>query len=138
VTQAPRSPASAARIVYIGLLASTIIISGGALAVSLSLGTVTSGTGSIDWIALVVGLGILGIVLQRRQRLEAQSAGGWADAWWQANSGAALVLWALLEFTSTIGSVVLFATGHIVVFVVLVFLALSGLLLLSPGRLHPD
>jgi hypothetical protein len=134
VPPAPRTPASAAGIVYIGIVASTIIVSVGAAVVSASLHTTNTSFGALDGLALLAGLGGLGAVLRLRGALP-ESTGG--DAWWRANAGACLVLWALLELVALIGSTLLFITGHVVVFAVLVLAAMGGLVTLSPGRLAP-
>jgi hypothetical protein len=134
VPPATRSPSSAARVLYAGVIASTLIISVGALATSITLGTATPVTGWPDWVALVVGSGSFVAGMQRRKGLNRPAGGQTADQWWGENAGRVLTIWGLLEFAAIAGALVVFATGHLTVFVALAVLALAALLTLTPGR----
>lgn len=134
---APRSPASAATAVYTGIVASTVIISAGAVVVSQSLGTGGNGFGIADAVALFLGLGVLAFLIVRRAALPPNGSGA-ADAWWQANMGACVVLWSLGELPAVIGATLLFAGGHTPAAAVLIGLGIATLVLLTPGRLSPS
>jgi hypothetical protein len=121
-------------VLYAGIVASTLIISAGALAMSITLGTATPVTGWPDWVALVVGSGSFVAGMQRRKGLSRRGAGQTADQWWGENAGGVLTIWGLLELAAIAGALVVFATGHLTVFVALAVLALAALLTLTPGR----
>lgn len=131
---APRSPASAATAVYIGIVASTVIISAGAIVVSQSLHTGGTGFSLVDAIGLFVGLGPLAFAGFRRATLPPRGSQT-ADAWWQTNMGTCLVLWSVGEMPAVIGAILLFLGGHTAAGGILIALALAALTLLSPGRL---
>ena len=133
---APRSPSSAARVVYAGIIASTLIISVGALIVSLALGTATTAAGLPDWVALISGSAAFVIGFQQRKRLSRPHGADSAEEWWGENGGRALLIWGLLELTAVAGAAVVFATGHLTAFVGLAVLGLAGLGTLSPGRVQ--
>ena len=133
---APRSPSAAARVVYAGIVASTLIITGGALTTSLTLGTATTAAGLFDWVALISGSAAFVTGFQPRKRLTLPGGGRTAEEWWGDNGGRVLLVWGLLELTAVAGAVVVFATGHLTAFVALAVLGLAGLGTLSPGRVH--
>lgn len=130
----PRPASSAARVVYAGIVASTLIISLGALATSFTLGTATTAAGLFDAVALLAGSAAFVAGFQQRRRLTRAGAGRSAEEWWGENAGRVLLMWGLLELTAVTGAVVVFATGHLTAFVALAVLALAGLGTLSPGR----
>ena len=130
----PRSHFSAARIVYAGIVASTLIITGGALTMSLTLGTATTAAGLPDGAALIFGSATFVAGFRQRARLSQPVGGGSAEAWWGENTGRVLLIWGLMELTAVAGAVVAFATGHLTAFVALAVLGLAGLGTLSPGQ----
>ncbi len=132
----PRSPSSAARVVYAGIVASTLIISGGALATSVALGTATTAAGLFDWLALLSGSAAFITGFQQRKRLTRAGGGRSAEEWWGDNSGRVLLIWGLLELTAVVGAAVVFATGHLTAFAALAALALAGLGTMSPARVR--
>lgn len=131
---APRSPSSAARIVFIGIVASTSIITIGALTTSLVLGTATAAAGLPDGVALVAGAGAFVAGIQQRKRLRPSGSGESIDQWWNVNGGRLVLIWGLMELTAVSGAVVVFATGHLTAFAALTVLGLAGLASLSPRR----
>ena len=135
VPSAPRSASSAARVVYLGIVASTLIISIGGLTLSLTLGTATSAAGLLDWLALGVGAVAFLTGFSRRNKLSRLREGGSAEEWWIENAGKVLLIWGLLELTAVAGAVVVFASGHLTAFAALAALSLAGLGTLSPGRM---
>jgi hypothetical protein len=135
VPSAPRSASSAARVVYVGIVASTLIICIGGLTLSLTLGTATSAAGLLDWLALGSGAVAFLTAFRQRSKLSRLGEGGSAAEWWSDNAGKVLLIWGLLELTAIAGAVVVFATGHLTAFAALAALSLAGLGTLSPGRL---
>ena len=131
---APRSHTSAARIVYAGIVASTLIIIVGALTLSLTLGNATAAAGLADGVALVFGAATFSWGFRLRARLRQPTARESVDDWWNANTGRVLLMWGLMELTAIAGAVVTFATGHLTAFVALAVLGLAGLGTLAPGR----
>lgn len=129
----PRSPSSAARVVFAGIVASTLIITAGALTMSLALGTATTAAGLPDGAALVAGSVAFVAGIQQRNRL-GQAGNRSAEDWWGENSGRVLLVWGLFELTAVAGAAVVFATGHLTAFVALAVLGLAGLFTLPPGR----
>jgi hypothetical protein len=134
VAPAPRSPSSAARIVYAGIVASTSIITVGALTTSLVLGTATAAAGLPDGLALVAGAAAFLAGIRSRKRLRPSGSGDTGDQWWNENGGRVLLIWGLMELTAVTGAVVVFATGHLTAFAALAVLGLAGLASLSPRR----
>ena len=132
---AARSPSSAARVVYAGILASTLIVSSGALVVSLSLGSMTAALAPLDAVVFLVGMGALLAAFRQRQRLGGSTRGETVESWWGENGGKALLVWGLLELGALIGAMLIFATGRFPIYAVLATVALSGLVVSSPGRL---
>ena len=132
----PRTASSAARVVYAGIVASTLIISVGALATSFTLGTATTAASLFDAIALLGGAAAFLAGFRQRKRLTRAGGGRSAEEWWGENAGRVLLIWGLLELTAVAGAVVVFATGHLTAFVALAVLALAGLGTLSPGRVR--
>lgn len=130
-----RAPFSAARVVYAGIFASTIIVSAGALVVKGTLGTLGWSMDLLDYVAIVAGSTAVVLANRLRQAIGGRRSGQSADDWWGENAGKALLVWAILELAALVGAIVLFATGHVTVFTVLVTLVLAGLVLTSPGRL---
>lgn len=135
MARAARAPSSAARVVYAGIFASTIIVSAGALVVRGTLGPLGWSMHLLDYVAIVAGSTALALAGRRRQAIGGRRSGQTDDDWWDANAGKAMLVWAVLEGAALAGAIVLFATGHVTVFAVLVTLVLSGLVLTSPGRL---
>ena len=136
--QAERAPSSSARVVYAGIVASTLIVSLGALVVSMSLKSFSTGIGLGDLAALLVGFGAFGAVVRRLQRLGGRRTGQSRDEWWGENAGRVLLVWGLWELGAMAGAALLFATGHYPIFTVLALAALAGLATSSPGRFPAD
>lgn len=132
--QAP-APATAARTVYAFLIASTIIVASGALIARRSLRGLSTGFGPLDAAGLACGVSALVIVALLASRLPRRPAGQTVDDWWRAHTGRAVLLWSLLELPAMIGAVTLFATGHLVAYLLLAVLALGGLAVTGPARL---
>jgi hypothetical protein len=135
----PAGPAAAARTIYAFLIASTAIVSIGAYVVHRALAApATGGMSPFEYVALLLGLSDLMLVLVIRSRLPVRAEGMPADEWWRTNTGRAVLVWALLESPALIGSVALFATGHLGAYAALVFFALAGLATFTPARLAGD
>jgi len=138
VPQAGRAPSSSARVVYAGIVASPLIVTVGALVVSMSLNSASGKLGAPDAVAFLLGLAVFVVGMRIRQRLGERRGGQTREEWWAANAGRVLLLWGLLELGAMAGAVLLFATGHLPVFAVLALAALAGLMASSPGRLAAD
>lgn len=136
--QAERTPSSSARVVYAGIVASTLIVTIGALVVSMSLKSASGSLGAPDAVAFLLGLGVILAGTKIRLRLGESKRGQSREEWWTAHAGRVLLLWGLMELTAMAGAVLLFATGHLLVFVVLALAALAGLATSSPGRFAAD
>ena len=136
--QAGRAPSSSARVVYAGIVASTLIVTLGALVVSTSLKSASGSLGAPDAVAFLLGLGVFLAGTKIRQRLGERRGGQSREEWWTAHAGRVLLLWGLMETAAMAGAVLLFATGHLSVFVVLSLAALAGLATSSPGRFAAD
>ena len=136
--QAQRAPSSSARVVYAGIVASTLIVSLGALVVSMSLDSASGRLGPPDAAAFLLGLGVFVAGMRIRQRLGERRGGQSREEWWTAHAGRVLLLWGLMELAAMAGAALLFATGHLPVFVVLALAALAGLATSSPGRLAAE
>ncbi|HEU5217981.1 MAG TPA: hypothetical protein VFU23_04940 [Gemmatimonadales bacterium] len=130
-----RSSTSAARVVYAGIVASTLISTGGALATSLTLGTASTMVDLSDWLGLAAGLGAIGAGFRQRRVLTGAAAPGPLETWWSEHAGRVLLMWGLLELGGLFGAVLLFATGHLPAYAVLTALALVGIVLTPPGRI---
>lgn len=135
MSRAARAPSSAARVVYAGIFTSTIIVSAGALVVRGTLGPLGWSMDLLDYLAIVAGSTALVFAGRLRQAIGCRRSGQQAEAWWGENAGKALLLWAVLEGAALAGAIVVFATGHVAVYTVLVTFVLAGLVLTSPGRL---
>lgn len=135
---AQRAPSSAARVVYAGIFASTIIINLGALVVSLSLRASVTAVSAPDLVVLLAGLGALLAGIRLRHRLGGRRSGQTREEWWGENAGRALMLWGLLELCALPGAVLMFATGHVTIFAGLTAMAVASLAMCAPGRLTGD
>jgi hypothetical protein len=135
---APRSFASSARTIHAFLIASTLIVSTGAFVTIRSTGRFVTGMTPLELVALLVGASVLLLIYLLRSRLPTRGAGQSTDAWWRLNLGKAVLLWALFEFSALLGAVTLFATRALLGFGILTFVALGGLVLLSPARLAAE
>lgn len=131
----PLPSARAAATIYVALISSTLIVVVGAAVVGRSLARFSLALGVIDVAALVAGFGALAMVAVLRSRLRPRAELESVDAWWRANLGRVMPLWALLELPAALGAVVLFATGHALPLLGLALLSLGGFAVLSPGRL---
>ena len=120
--------------VYIGIVASTLIITIGAFVVRMSLKSLSTGIGVGDLAALLVGFGAFGAVVRHMQRLGGRRPGESREDWWGENAGRMVLVWGLWELGAMAGAVLLFATGHYPFFTVLALAALAGLATSSPGR----
>ncbi len=136
--QAKRAPSSSARVVYAGIVASTLIVSLGALVVSMSLKSLTTRIGLGDLAALLVGFGAFAAVVRRLQRLGGRRTGQSRESWWGENAGRMVLVWGLWELGALAGAALVFATGHYPIFTVLALAALAGLATSSPGRLAAE
>ena len=133
----PASSAAAARTIYAFLIASTAIVSTGAYVVHRTVAPpVAPGVSPLEYVALLLGLSAVTLVLLIRSRFPVRTDGLPADEWWRANTGRAVLVWALLESPALIGSAALFATGHLAIYGALVLLALAGLGTFTPSRLE--
>ena len=135
---AERAPSSSARVVYAGIVASTLIVTIGALVVSMSLKSASGSMGAPDAVVFLLGLGVFVAGTKIRQRLGERRGGRSREEWWAANAGRVLLLWGLMELAAMAGAALLFATGHLPVFVMLALAALAGLATSSPGRFAAD
>ncbi len=132
----PVSPAAAARTIYAFLIASTAIVSTGAYVVHRTVASAAAeGVSPLEYVALLLGLSALMLVLVIRSRFPVRADGSPEEEWWRANTGRAVLMWTLLESPALIGSLTLFATGHLAVYGALVILALAGLGTFTPARL---
>lgn len=126
--------AAAARIIYIGIISSTAIISIGAYVMRRSVGLAEGLAGPLDVVALCIGVGSVLFVVALRSRIPARSAAS-DEVWWRANVGRAVLVWALLEAPALLGAVTLFVSGRLLAYTVLVAFALFGLASATPSRL---
>jgi hypothetical protein len=88
----------------------------------------------LRYVVLVVAAVDLALFRAMRGRIERPDAGVDLTAWWRANLGAAIIVWASAEGLSLIGAVFHYLTGDLVPLAV----AGVGVLLLAlaqPGRL---
>jgi len=138
VPPAERASSSSARVVYAGIVASTLIVTIGALVVSMSLKSASGSLGAPDAVVFLLGLGVFVAGTKIRQRLGERRGGRSREEWWTANAGRVLLLWGLMELAAMAGAALLFATDHLPVFVVLALAALAGLATSSPGRFAAD
>jgi len=131
----PVPPVRSARTIHAFLIASTLIVSIGALVASRSTGALRGEAATIDYVGAGIGLAAALLLGALRRRLPARSAEQNADDWWRLQIGRAVLLWGLLELLAVLGAAALLFTGHAIGFAVLALLALGGLLVLSPARL---
>jgi hypothetical protein len=134
---APPSPAISARIIHAALILGVIIF----YAAAWFVGTRTSLPVSAmpNRRALYVGLFILSALLfaaagYTAGRLTPPSAGGTQDEWWRINLGRAIVVWALVEAPTVLGTTAYLLTRDFRTLIA----TFAGLLLLvnyRPGRL---
>ena len=128
-------PAASARTLHAFLIASTLIVSVGALVAVRSAGPTASGVVPLELAALLIGLSLLTMVYLLRTRILPRASAESEDEWWRAHLGKALLLWSLLEFSALVGALTLFLTRHVLGFSLLALLALAGLFLVAPARL---
>lgn len=131
----PSPAGSTARTIHSFLIASTLIVSIGALVATRSTGPLRSDLGAIDVLAVLVGACALLCFYLLRSRLPERSSGQSPDEWWRLHLGQAVLLWGLLEFSALLGAAALLATRQPIGFGVLALLAVAGLFRLAPARL---
>jgi hypothetical protein len=124
-----------ARTLHAFLVASTLIVIAGALVVTRTTGTLGTGFGLLDGIAVMMGLSALAISSLVRQRLPGRPTGPGEDDWWRENLGRALVVWGLLELTGAVGAVTLIVTRQLPGYGLLGVLSIGLLLQTRPARL---
>lgn len=89
----------------------------------------------LRYIALATSGAGLAVAWLVRSRVEPASGGVGDPAWWKANLGRCIVVWAQLDFVGILGAVVYLITGHLASAVVIVTAALAGFALFTPSRL---
>ncbi len=134
MSSAPRPPFSAARIVYAGIVASTSIITLGALTTTFALGTATTAVGVPDAVALVAGAAAFIAGIGRGRAVGRPRSDQLTDQWWHEQAGAMLVAWGLMELTAIIGAITTFTTGRLTGFAALAAVGLTGLVAFYPRR----
>ncbi len=112
-----------------------LIVAGGAFVVTRTLGPLAGGIAPLEVAFLVAGAGLLLLVTRFQNRSPVRAVGEPEEEWYRAALSRAILVWSLLELVALFGAVSLFLTRGLAAFLVLFAAALTGFVLLRPGRL---
>jgi hypothetical protein len=127
------SPALTARVIHLALVLGVVVAAAALLALRTAAAAAPAPPVLLP-VLVAVAIGTVGGALALKARLPERTAGVGDDAWWAANLGRAVPVWALLEAAGIVGAVFYFIgvgrAGLIVAAAALALLVANG-----PGRL---
>jgi len=134
---APASPATAARILHLGLAMSAVVVAAGAWYFRGTLALPAGTGGALTFAAYALAASGLLAGLAFRRLIPSRSASETADAWWRANLPKAVAVWAVGESIVCLGALVYVVGGQLAAAGVVALAGFAVLVATSPTRLDP-
>jgi hypothetical protein len=132
---APVSPATAARILHLGLTMSAVVIAAGAWFFRGTLELPAGTGGALTFAAYALAASGLLAGLAFRRLIPGRSASDSQDAWWKANLPRAVAVWAVGESIVLVGALVYAVGGQLAAATVVALAGFAVLIATAPARL---